>query len=31
MGRQIFAAVIDRRYSKNQMQSEQLAYAIVTP
>src|SRR6476620_4836512 len=27
---QIFAAVIDRRYSKT-MQSEQLAYAIVTP
>jgi hypothetical protein len=28
--RQIFAAVIDRRYSKT-MQSEQLAYVIVTP
>src|SRR4029077_438881 len=28
--RQIFAAVIDRRYSKP-MQSEELAYAIVTP
>src|SRR5580765_879132 len=28
--RQIFAAVLDRRYSKP-MQSEELAYAIVTP